>query len=55
MRKGWRGNMGVLRHVEVADVVQREGPRSCAGEPYGGRRCRVVDLKVVALALAVVS
>lgn len=36
---------------EVADVVQREGSGSCAGEA----RCGVVYLKVVALALAMVS
>ena len=36
---------------EVADVVQREGSGSCAGEA----RCGVVYLKVVALAMAMVS
>ena len=36
MREGRRGNRGVLRHVEVADVVQREGSGSCAGEARCG-------------------
>lgn len=36
MREGRRGNRGVLRHVEVADVVQREGSGSCAGEARSG-------------------
>ena len=45
MREGRRGNRGVVRHVEVADVVQRESSSSCAGEPYGGRRCRVVNVE----------
>ena len=51
MRERLRGNRGVLRHVEVADVVQREGSGSCAGEA----RCGVVYLEAVALALAMVS
>jgi hypothetical protein len=55
MREVRRGNRGVVRHVEVADVVQREGSKSCADEPYGGRRCSVVDVKAAALALDVVS
>lgn len=36
MREGRRRNRGVLRHVEVADVVQREGSGSCAGEARCG-------------------
>ena len=36
MRERRRGNRGVLRHVEVADVVQREGSGSCAGEARCG-------------------
>jgi len=51
MRERRRGNGGASRHVEVADVVQRVCSRLCAGEA----RCRVVDLKVVSLALVVVS